>query len=53
MKVCEYCLEAIKSRGERVIIIETLYVDETDPEESFCEWCKESEFDVLHEIEWR
>ena len=52
MLVCEHCLEAIRSRGERVRSI-VIWVDETDPEESRCEWCEESGNDILHDIEWR
>lgn len=50
MLVCEYCLEAIRSHGERVAVLDTLSVDETDPEESRCEWCEEHGNDQLHEI---
>lgn len=53
MRVCEYCLQAIKSHGERIAILETLYVDETDPTESRCEWCKESGNDELHDIKFK
>lgn len=53
MLVCEYCLEAIRSHGEPVPVLDTLFVDETDPEESRCEWCEESGNDHLHEIKFR
>lgn len=41
--ICEYCIEAIRSRGEKVIKLESLYYDEKFDEidEVTCEWCEE------------
>lgn len=49
MLVCEYCLQAIKSHGEPVRSI-AIHVDETDPDESRCEFCEESGNDILYDI---
>ena len=48
---CKECLEAIKSRGED-IIVKTHYVDEDDEIESRCYWCEEYGFDELYEVEF-
>ena len=50
--VCEYCLQAIRSRGEKFRSM-PIYVDESDPEESKCGWCEESGNDTLYEISFR
>ena len=42
MKVCEHCIEAIRSHGEKLIILENLF------EEGTCEWCGET--DELSEV---
>lgn len=49
LRVCWHCLLAIESRegSQRSLPV---YVDEEDPEESFCEWCREDGFDTLYEI---
>ena len=51
LKVCDRCLMAIEShKGKQATL--TIYVDDEAPEiESTCDWCKESGFDVLHEIQ--
>lgn len=53
MKICEYCLEAIRSHGEKVTIKDIHYVDEEDEIESRCEYCEECENDTLYEVEWK
>ena len=51
LKVCDRCLEAIESHDGRQATL-TIYIDDEAPEiESTCDWCKESGFDVLHEIQ--
>lgn len=49
LRVCEYCLLSIESRGEDVSK-KTVYVDEDDEEESLCQLCGENGFDKLYEI---
>jgi uncharacterized protein CbrC (UPF0167 family) len=49
LRVCWHCLLAIESR-EGSQYSRAVYVDEEDPEESFCEWCEEDGFDLLYEI---
>lgn len=47
LRVCERCLLAIESReGEQ--ITRKIYVDEDNPQK--CDWCEESDFDILYEI---
>lgn len=49
MLVCEYCLQAIESHeGKQKHIV--IYVDETNAEESRCEWCEESGNNALYDI---
>lgn len=48
---CKECLEAIKSRGEKVSI-QKHYVDGDDEVESRCYWCEEYGFDELYEVEF-
>ena len=36
-KVCEHCIEAIRSHGENVIVLQNLY------EEGICSWCNEKD----------
>lgn len=51
LKVCDRCLEAIESHDGKQATL-TIYVDDEAPKsESTCDWCKESGFDVLHEIQ--
>lgn len=51
LKVCDRCLLAIESHEGKQATL-TIYVDDNAPEsESTCDWCKESGFDVLHEIQ--
>ena len=52
MRVCEHCLNAIKSHGEKVWT-KVIYVDESDPEESKCEFCEDEGFDTLWDIRFR
>lgn len=52
--VCEHCLEAIKSRGEKIRVLFT--VDAEDYRDEFgaypvCEWCEEVEECELFVIE--
>lgn len=49
MKVCKRCLEAIECKEGYQHAYKHI-VDETDEQESYCEWCEESGFDVLYEI---
>lgn len=35
--VCEYCIAAIKSRGEKIAVED--WFDHTDMEPGYCEWC--------------
>ena len=49
MLVCEYCLQAIESHeGKQKHVV--IWVDETDPNESRCEWCEESGNNALYDI---
>lgn len=48
MILCESCIEAIRSRGEKVLVGERVYdCDESEEEETPCEWC--GECDDLYE----
>ena len=47
MVVCRYCLEAILSHGEEVIIEEELF------EPGTCEWCEEEEEEELFRIRFK
>lgn len=51
--LCEHCIEAIRSRGEIVGIVEPNYVTAEDCEEfeTVCEWC--GEIDDLHKCEFK
>lgn len=49
LRVCWHCLLAIESH-EGSQSSKAIYVDETDPQESYCEWCEEEGFDLLYEI---
>lgn len=49
LRVCEHCLMAIECH-EGTQATFRHYVDEDEPEESRCDWCEESGFDVLYEI---
>ena len=47
--VCSHCLAAIESReGNQAIFPH--FIDEDDEEESKCDWCEETGFDVLYEL---
>lgn len=46
--VCERCLMAIESR-EGQQITRKIYLDDDDPRP--CDWCEESDFDTLYEIQ--
>ena len=35
--LCTYCIEAIRSRGEKILISEITHCD------SVCDWCKEED----------
>lgn len=52
MRICECCLQAIRSRGEKLIILEhgSLYGDE----ECQCEWCDEemAEYEDYYDVEF-
>ena len=47
MYLCEYCIEAIKSHGEKVIVGDFHSIDE----EIECEWCEEK--DNTYECEFK
>lgn len=49
MKVCFRCLLGIENHEGKQNAV-TLYVDETIPEESRCEFCGEIGHDVLYEL---
>ena len=40
LKVCSTCIEAIKSKGEKIIIIDTINND-YNSDNPICEWCNE------------
>lgn len=46
--VCERCLMAIESREGRQATL-TIYLDDDDPRA--CDWCEESDFTTLYEIQ--
>ena len=48
MKLCEHCIEAIRSHGEKVIVLDIV----EDSEEMACEWCEE-DGETLYECELR
>lgn len=48
LKVCAHCLAAIESR-EGKQVTRTHYIDEDDTEAK-CEWCEETEIDILYEL---
>ena len=50
MLVCESCFQAMKNRGDAVSSAVVIVVDETDPDESRCEKCKESGNNALYDI---
>ena len=52
MRVCEHCMQAIASRGEKFARGEAIFWDDFDEEDFRCEWCDE-ESDELCEIEFR
>ena len=41
VKICEHCVEAIRSHGENLIVLQNLY------EEGVCEWCEEKTDDLV------
>lgn len=51
MRICEHCLQAIESRGEKLITLEHGSLDE----ECTCEWCKEemSEAEDYYDVEFK
>lgn len=49
LRVCWHCLLGIEAH-EGAQYSRTIYVDEEDPKESYCEWCEDYGFDVLYEI---
>lgn len=48
LKVCEHCLWAIESREGNLLTLKH-YID-ADDTESKCDWCGETEIDVLYEL---
>ena len=49
MRICEHCLQALRSHGEKVYA-KVIYVDENDPEESTCEFCGEDGNDTMFDL---
>jgi len=47
MIICDNCIMAIRSRGEKVIEIDTVEFEDND---GVCQWCKEDGFYELIEI---
>ena len=45
--LCNHCLEAIRSRGERVTVIDYIFPDEAEERGLVCEWCKDSSDEEL------
>ena len=48
LKVCEHCLMAIESREGTLPTLKH-YID-SDDTDAKCDWCEETEIDVLYEI---
>lgn len=48
MVLCDHCIAAIQSRGERLFVSNECESYETD-EEKCCEWCEEPS-DVLYDV---
>lgn len=46
LRVCAHCLMGIEAHEGKQRTTE-IFVDETDEQESKCEWCEESGFDTL------
>lgn len=44
--VCNYCLDGIRSRGERIALVDVRYMCDTP-----CDWCGDYD-DELNEIEF-
>lgn len=49
LRVCAHCLMGIECHEGKQATM-TIWVDEDDEQESFCEWCEESGFDTLYEL---
>lgn len=51
MRICEHCLQAIESRGEKLITLEHGSLDEG----CTCEWCKEEMFETedYYDVEFK
>lgn len=46
--LCEYCIEELRSRGEKVLVGDRVYrLEESEEENKPCEWC--GEYDDLFE----
>ena len=43
----------VKSHGDRPRIVDDMYVDENDPDESYCEFCDEWGYDHLNVMAYR
>lgn len=41
--LCEYCIEAIRSRGERLVIIDEYESTYNEQGYGHCDWCAEDE----------
>lgn len=50
MYLCRHCIEAIRSRGDFLLVGEMVYtIEEAEEMEITCEWC--DEHDDLYEVE--
>ena len=41
--LCRYCIQAIKSRGEKLFVGDEVYRDDDDPKTYTCEFCGEED----------
>ena len=46
-RLCKYCIQAIRSRGERLFVGAEVEFDEDDPKTYTCQWCGEE--DTIYE----
>lgn len=48
--LCQHCIEAIRSRGERLVVLGyAMSMEEAEEEGIVCEWCEEA--DDLYECD--
>ena len=46
MLLCDICIQAIRSRGEKIFVGNAVYADD---DQIICDWCDE-DFDELYEV---